>query len=88
MKIYGYLILIFLFKPFYDLFHYTFIGPLDYETVAKLKIFYLKLDLIGEQYVKEYEDKSSHQFKKLSAEIIEGVYRITYVIFRTDLLNC
>ena len=37
------------------------------------RFFYLKLDFIGEKYIKEYQDKSSQQFKLLSGKIKDEV---------------
>ena len=56
-----------------QLFLYKFLDALRNEKMTKLKIFYLKLDLIGEKYVREYEDNSSQQFETLSTKIMEEV---------------
>ena len=56
-----------------QLFHCKFLEEICNDKIAKLKIFYLKLDLIGEKHIKEYEDKSSEQFKTLSRHIMEEV---------------
>ena len=62
----------------------NFIGPSDYEMIAKLKIFYLKLELINEKYFKDYKDNPSQQFRKLSSEIeneVKFCLDITEMIF-------
>ena len=52
--------------------------------IAKLKIFYLKLELINEKYFKDYKDNPSQQFRKLSSEIeneVKFCLDITEMIF-------
>ena len=56
-----------------QLFHCKFLEAIRNEKIAKLNIFYLKLDLIGKKHIKEYEDKSSEQFKTLSKDIMKEV---------------
>lgn len=51
----------------------NFPGPPEYETMKNGKIFYLKLDLIGQHYMKEYNDHSSQQFEKFCKDIKEEV---------------
>ena len=40
---------------------------------------YIKLDVIGEEYLKKYKDKSSQEFKKMASEIEQEV--IVIMIF-------
>ena len=68
------------------LFHFKFLGPSDYEMIAKLKIFYLKLELINEKYFKDYKDNPSQQFRKLSSEI-ENEVKFCLDITEMSFLN-
>ena len=69
----GLLSFAFLKKPLYMGLPLQFLGPPEYETMTKGKIFYLKLDLIGQQYTKEYDDHSSKPFQDLCTEIKQEV---------------
>ena len=53
--------------------YHIFLEPPADDLVTNSKIFYIKVDIIGKVYLKEYDDKSSKQFKALCKQIEKEV---------------
>ena len=52
---------------------FLFLGPPQHQDI---KSYYIKIDLIGVKYVKEFEDKSSQEFKNMACNIEEEVKKL------------
>ena len=63
---------------------FLFLGATQHQDI---KSYYIKIDLIGVKYVKEFEDKSSQEFKDMACDIEEEVKKLSasWVSFYTKL---
>lgn len=55
--------------------------------LTKKKIFFVKLDFIGVNYVEEYKEKSSEEFQSMSTEIKREVSFMLYLSVRKVMKN-
>ena len=55
--------------------------------LTKKKIFFVKLDFIGVNYVEKYKEKSSEEFQSMSTEIKREVSFMLYLSGRKVMKN-
>ena len=55
--------------------------------LTKKKIFFVKLDFIGVNYVEKYKEKSSVEFQSMSTEIKREVSFMLYLSIRKVMKN-
>ena len=55
--------------------------------LTKKKIFFVKLDFIGVNYVEKYKEKSSEEFQSMSTEIKREVSFMLYLSVRKVMEN-
>lgn len=61
---------------------HNFSETIDEELLTKKKTFFIKLDFIGEEYLTEYKDQSSHQFQRMCTEIKREVKVFSFSIMQ------
>ena len=67
---------------------HNFSETIDEELLTKKKTFFIKLDFIGEEYLMEYKDQSSHQFQRMSTEIKRSITIFCYSFLGNKVIIC